>query len=88
MRHVMAFAARRWTTRCACRWIRAPAAEQKMTPEELVKLHLQALTAGVAVPREQARDVKGAVAAIDAGEGRGPAAGNVPPDAPAPPARG
>ena len=35
-----------------------------MTPEELVKLHLQALTAGVPVPREQARDVKGTVAAI------------------------
>jgi hypothetical protein len=35
-----------------------------MTPEELVKLHIQALTAGVAVPREQTRDVKGAVAAV------------------------
>ena len=40
------------------------AAQKKMTPEELVKLHLQALTAGVPVPREQARDVKGAVAAV------------------------
>ncbi len=40
------------------------AAQKKMTPEELVKLHLQALTAGVPVPRDQARDVKGAVAAV------------------------
>jgi hypothetical protein len=40
------------------------AAQKKMTPEELVKLHVQALTAGVPVPREQARDVKGAVAAV------------------------
>ena len=39
-------------------------AAQKMTPEELVKLHLQAVTAGVPVPREQARDVKGTVAAV------------------------
>lgn len=38
--------------------------KQKMTPEELVKLHVQALTAGVAVPREQARDVTGAVVAV------------------------
>ena len=34
---------------------------QKMTPEELVKLHVQGLTAGVATPAGQAREVKGAV---------------------------
>lgn len=34
---------------------------QKMTPEELVKLHVQGLTAGVAPPVGQAREVKGAV---------------------------
>ena len=37
-----------------------PAAEQKLTAEQLVTLHLQALTAG-STPREQTRDVKGAV---------------------------
>ena len=41
-----------------------PGAAQKMTPEALVKLHLQALTAGVPVPREQRLDVKGAVSAV------------------------
>jgi hypothetical protein len=41
-----------------------PAAAQKMTPEELVKLHVQGLTAGVKPPPEQAREVKGAVSAI------------------------
>jgi len=39
------------------------AQKQKMTPEELVKLHLQALTAGVPVPRPQGREVKGEVTA-------------------------
>jgi len=39
-------------------------AAAKMTPEELVKLHLQALSAGVPVPREVSREVKGPVAAI------------------------
>src|SRR5688572_22041411 len=37
-----------------------PAAEQKLTAEQLVTLHLQALSAG-STPREQTRDVKGAV---------------------------
>ena len=41
-----------------------PGYAQKMTPEALVKLHLQALTAGVPVPREQRLDVKGAVSAV------------------------
>jgi hypothetical protein len=39
-----------------------PAAQPKLTPEQLVTLHLQALKAGPAPPREQARDVNGAVA--------------------------
>jgi hypothetical protein len=39
-------------------------AAQKMTPEELVKLHIQGLTAGVVAPPEQAREVKGTVSAI------------------------
>jgi hypothetical protein len=38
------------------------AAQPKLTPEELVKLHLRALTAGVLPAREQTRDVKGVVA--------------------------
>ena len=59
MRHVMAFAAA--LTLAA---ITTAQTAQKMTPEDLVKLHIQALTAGVAVPRDQARDVKGTVAAI------------------------
>jgi hypothetical protein len=37
-----------------------PAAQPKLTPEELVKLHLQSL--GAAPPREESRDVKGVVA--------------------------
>ena len=37
-----------------------PAAEQKLTAEQLVTLHLQALTGG-STPRDQTRDVKGAV---------------------------
>jgi hypothetical protein len=40
------------------------AAQKKMVPEELVKLHLQALTAGVPVPRELGIDAKGTVAAV------------------------
>src|SRR4051812_17434200 len=39
------------------------AAQKKMTPEELVRLHLQALTTGTMPPPEQGRDVKGAVSA-------------------------
>ena len=39
-------------------------AQKKMTPEEVVKLHLQALTAGVPVPRELGIDAKGTVAAV------------------------
>lgn len=38
-------------------------AEQKLTPEALVKLHLQALSAGAMPAREETRDVKGAVSA-------------------------
>jgi hypothetical protein len=38
-------------------------AAQKMTPEELVKLHVQGLTAGVVPPPEHGRDVKGGVGA-------------------------
>jgi hypothetical protein len=38
-------------------------AKQKLTPEQLVQLHLQALTAGSLPPREQTREVKGVVAA-------------------------
>ena len=34
------------------------------SPEDLVKLHIQALTAGAPLRREQARDVKGTVAAL------------------------
>jgi hypothetical protein len=37
---------------------------QKMTPEDLVKLHIQGLTAGAVAPPEQARNVKGAVSAV------------------------
>jgi hypothetical protein len=44
--------------------LRIGAAQKKMTAEELVKLHVQALTGGVAVPRDQGRDVKGAVVAV------------------------
>ena len=44
---------------------------QKMTPEELVKLHIQGLTAGVVPPADQAREVKGTVTAESAGEGLG-----------------
>ena len=40
------------------------AAQKKMVPEELVKLHLQAVTAGVPVPRELGIDAKGTVAAV------------------------
>jgi hypothetical protein len=39
-------------------------AQQKLTPEALVKLHLQALTAGAMPAREESRDVKGPVSAI------------------------
>ena len=39
-------------------------AAAKMTPEELVKLHVQALTAGTPPPREMSREVKGTVAAL------------------------
>jgi hypothetical protein len=39
-------------------------AAQKMTPEELVKLHIQGLTAGVVAPPGQARELKGAVSAM------------------------
>jgi hypothetical protein len=39
-------------------------AAQKMTPEELVKLHVQGLTAGVVPAPEQAREVKGTVSAV------------------------
>jgi hypothetical protein len=39
-------------------------AEQKLTPEAVVKLHLQALTAGAMPPPEETRDVKGAVSAM------------------------
>jgi hypothetical protein len=39
------------------------AAQKKMTPEELVRLHLQALTAGAMPPPGQGRDVKGTVSA-------------------------
>ncbi len=37
---------------------------QKMTPEELVKLHIQGLTAGVVAPPGQPRELKGAVSAM------------------------
>jgi hypothetical protein len=39
-------------------------AAQKMTPEELVKLHVQGMTAGVEARPDQAREVKGVVSAI------------------------
>jgi hypothetical protein len=40
------------------------AAQKQMVPEDLVKLHLQAVTAGVPVPRELGIDAKGTVAAV------------------------
>jgi hypothetical protein len=39
-------------------------AAQKLTPEALVKLHLQALTSGTMPAREESRDIKGAVSAM------------------------
>ena len=51
-----------------------------MTPEALVKLHLQALTAGVPVPREQRLDVKGAVSAVTPARAAGLLPGHVPAD--------
>ena len=56
--------------------LRIGAAQKKMTPEELVKLHVQALTAGAAVPREQERDVKGGVVAVTPAKAAGQLAGN------------
>src|SRR5688500_16874841 len=50
-------------------------AEQKLTPEQLVQLHLQALTAGSLPPREQTRDVKGIVAATTPARAAGQLAG-------------
>src|SRR5688500_19819871 len=44
--------------------------------EELVKLHVQALTAGAAVPREQGRDVKGGVVAVTPAKAAGQLAGD------------
>ncbi len=50
-------------------------AEQKLTPEQLVQLHLQALTGGSLPPTEQTRDVKGTVAATTPARAAGLLAG-------------
>ena len=52
-----------------------PAAEQKLTPEQLVTLHLQALTAGAARPADQSRDAKGTVAVTMPAKAAGQLAG-------------
>jgi len=52
-----------------------PAAEQKLTPEQLVTLHLQALTAGAPLPRQPGRDAKGTVAVTMPAKAAGQLAG-------------
>lgn len=50
-------------------------AEQKLTPEQLVTLHLQALTAGAPSSREQTRDARGTVAVTMPAKASGQLAG-------------
>jgi hypothetical protein len=58
-----------------CSTLSQPAAEQKLTPEQLVTLHLQALTAGAPPPRDQSRDAKGTVAVTMPAKAAGQLAG-------------
>jgi hypothetical protein len=51
------------------------ATAQKLTPEQLVKLHLDAVTGGVAVPSDQTRDIRGICATMTPARATGQLAG-------------